>query len=83
MNLKGRSFLTLKDYTKEEILYLIALAKSLKAKKRRGERDLLLNGKNIVLLFDKPSTRTRCALKLPLLMRSKHTTTNSQMGKSH
>ena len=83
MNLKGRSFLTLKDYTKEEILYLIALAKSLKAKKRRGERDLLLNGKNIVLLFDKPSTRTRCAFEVAAFDEGANITflTNSQMGK--
>lgn len=83
MNLKGRSFLTLKDYSKEEILYLIAIAKNLKAKKRRGERDLLLNGKNIVLLFDKPSTRTRCAFEVAAFDEGANITflTNSQMGK--
>lgn len=61
MNLKGRSFLTLKDFTTEEILYLLELAKSLKAKKKQGIMEGHLKGKNIALLFEKPSTRTRCA----------------------
>ena len=67
MTLKGRSFLTLKDYTKDEILYLIDLAAELKAKKKGKKHSSavdgkLLDGKNIVLLFDKTSTRTRCSL---------------------
>ena len=61
VNLKGRSLLSLKDYTREEIDYLLDLAKELKAKKRSGIRGDLLQGKNIVLLFEKASTRTRCA----------------------
>ena len=61
MNLKGRNFLTLKDYTPEEILYLIELAADLKAKKKQGIRGNSLLGKNIALIFEKPSTRTRCA----------------------
>lgn len=61
MNLKGRSFLTLKDYSPEEILYLVDLAAELKAKKKQGIRGNSLAGKNIGLIFEKPSTRTRCA----------------------
>lgn len=61
MNLKGRSFLTLKDYTEEEIAYLLDLAAELKAKKKQGITGESLKGKNIALIFEKPSTRTRCA----------------------
>lgn len=61
MNLKGRSFLTLKDYTPDEIRYLVNLAAELKAKKKQGIRGTSLEGKNIALIFEKPSTRTRCA----------------------
>ncbi len=61
MSLKGRSFLTLKDFTAEEILYLIELAADLKAKKKQGITGNSLKGKNIALIFEKPSTRTRCA----------------------
>lgn len=61
MNLKGRSFLTLKDFTPDEILYLVDLAAELKAKKKQGITGNSLKGKNIALIFEKPSTRTRCA----------------------
>lgn len=61
MNLKGRSFLTLKDFTKDEIEYLIDLAKDLKDKKKSGITGDRLKRKNIALIFEKPSTRTRCA----------------------
>lgn len=61
MNLKGRSFLTLKDFTPAEIEYLIDLAADLKAKKKQGITGDSLKGKNIALIFEKPSTRTRCA----------------------
>jgi ornithine carbamoyltransferase len=61
MNLKGRSFLTLKDYTSEEIGYLLDLSADLKAKKKQGITGNALKGKNIALIFEKPSTRTRCA----------------------
>ena len=61
MNLKGRSFLTLKDFTEEEIAYLLDLAADLKAKKKQGITGESLKGKNIALIFEKPSTRTRCA----------------------
>ena len=83
VNLKGRSFLTLRDYTTEEIKFLLDLAKELKAKKKRGEIGDLLRGKNIVLLFEKTSTRTRCAFETAAYDEGAHATflTNSQMGK--
>lgn len=61
VNLRGRSFLTLMDFTPSEIDYLLTLAADLKAKKRAGIRGQTLAGKNIALLFEKSSTRTRCA----------------------
>lgn len=61
VNLKGRNFLTLKDYTADEILYLLDLAAELKEKKKQGIRGDRLKDKNIALIFEKPSTRTRCA----------------------
>ncbi len=61
MNLKGRSLLTLKDFTPAEIEYLIDLAADLKGKKKQGITGNSLKGKNIALIFEKPSTRTRCA----------------------
>jgi len=64
LNIKGRSFLTLKDYSAEEIRYLLNLAHDLKAKKRAGILGETLKGKNIVLMFDKTSTRTRCSFEV-------------------
>ena len=64
MNLKGRNFLTLLDYTPEEIRYLLDLAKDLKEKKKNNIEHRYLSGKNIVLLFEKTSTRTRCAFEV-------------------
>ena len=64
MNLKGRNFLTLKDFTPEEITYLIDLAAELKAKKKAGELHEYYKGKNIALIFEKTSTRTRCAFEV-------------------
>ena len=64
MTLKGRSFLTLKDFTPEEITYLIDLAEELKAKKKQGIMHNTLAGKNIVLIFEKTSTRTRCSFEV-------------------
>ena len=61
VSLKGRHFLTLKDFSGEEILYLIDLAAELKAKKKQGILGHSLKGKNVALIFEKPSTRTRCA----------------------
>lgn len=63
MDLKGRDFLTLKDYTPEEILYLIDLAAELKDKKKKGIVEQPLIGKNVALIFEKTSTRTRCSLR--------------------
>ncbi|MBQ8729630.1 MAG: ornithine carbamoyltransferase, partial [Lachnospiraceae bacterium] len=63
-NLKGRSFLTLKDFTPEEIEYFIDLAAQLKAKKKQGILGQSLKGKNIALIFEKPSTRTRCSFTI-------------------
>ena len=61
VNLKGRSFLTLMDFSPAEIDYLLTLAADLKAKKRAGIRGNTLAGKNVALIFEKSSTRTRCA----------------------
>ena len=60
-SLKGRSFLAEKDFTEEELLYLIDLAAELKEKKKNGIPHHYLEGKNVALLFEKTSTRTRCA----------------------
>lgn len=64
MNLRGRHFLTLLDYTPEEIRYLIDLAHDFKDKKHKHIEHKYLTGKNIVLLFEKTSTRTRCAFEV-------------------
>ena len=64
MNLKGRNFLTLKDFTPEEILYLLDLSADLKAKKKAGELTEYYKGKNIALIFEKTSTRTRCSFEV-------------------
>ena len=63
VNLKGRSFLTLMDFTPAEIRYLLDLSHDLKRKKRAGILGKTLRGKNVVLLFEKTSTRTRCAFE--------------------
>lgn len=63
-SLKGKSFLTLKDFSQEEIGYFIDLAAELKAKKKKGITGDSLKGKNIALIFEKPSTRTRCAFTI-------------------
>lgn len=64
MDLKGRNFLTLKDYTPEEILYLVDLAADLKEKKKKGVPVDVLRGKNVALIFEKTSTRTRCSFEV-------------------
>lgn len=86
--MKGRSFLTLKDFTTEEILSLLQLSIDLKAKKK-GQgcpsklEGKLLADKNIVLIFDKSSTRTRCSFEVAAFDEGAQVTflTNSQMGK--
>ena len=85
MNLKGRSFLTLLDYTAEEIGGLLDLAAELKEKKKNGVPHRLCEGKNVALIFEKTSTRTRCAFEVasadlgihPVYLDSK----GSQIGK--
>ncbi len=72
MNLKGRSFLTLKDYSPEEIDYLLELAAELKDKKKQGITGSSLKGKNIALIFEKPSTRTRCAFTIGCIDEGAH-----------
>ncbi len=64
MSLKGRDFLTLKDFTKEEILEFLDLAAELKDKKKKGIFDRMYQGKNIALIFEKTSTRTRCSFEV-------------------
>ena len=85
MNLKGKDFLTLLDYTPEEIRYLLDLSKDLKDKKRKGIPHKYLKGKNVVLLFEKDSTRTRCAFEVASYDLGMGCTylgpTGSQMGK--
>ena len=64
MDLKGRDFLKLLDFTSEEIMYLIDLAAELKAKKKAGIPHKLCEGKSVALIFEKTSTRTRCAFEV-------------------
>ena len=85
MNLTGRSFLKLKDFTPEEITYLIDLSAELKAKKKKGIPHDELKGKNIALIFEKTSTRTRCAFEVAAHDLGMHVTyldpSGSQIGK--
>ena len=85
MNLKGRHFLTLKDFTPEEIAYLLDLAADLKAKKKAGEPQPVFAGKNIALIFEKTSTRTRCSFEVAAHDLGMHVTyldpKSSQIGK--
>lgn len=64
MNLKGRDFLKLLDFSPEEILYLVDLAADLKDKKKKGIPVDVLRGKNVALIFEKTSTRTRCSFEV-------------------
>ena len=85
INLKGKSFLKLLDFTPDEINYLIDLAAELKAKKKTGEAHRLCEGKSIALVFEKTSTRTRCAFEVAAADLGMHPTyldpTGSQIGK--
>lgn len=85
MNLKGRDFLKLLDYTPEEIEYLIDLAADLKAKKKAGIPHRLCDGKSVALIFEKTSTRTRCSFEVAAYDLGMHSTyldpTGSQIGK--
>ena len=82
INLQGRSLLTLLDFTPVEIEYLIDLSGKLKAKKHAGMMGGALENKNIVLIFEKTSTRTRCAFEVAAFDEGGRVTflTNSQMG---
>src|SRR2546423_9521832 len=84
IDLRGRSFLTLADYSPEEILYLIDLAAELKAAKREGREEQRLIGKEIALIFEKDSTRTRCAFEVAAYDQGAHVTfigpSGSHMG---
>ena len=64
VNLKGKHFLTLKDYSPEEILYLLDVAADLKAKKKEGVQHDWFRGRNVALIFEKTSTRTRCSFEV-------------------
>ena len=85
MDLKGRDFLTLLDYTPDEIAALLALAAELKAKKKAGIPHDTLRGKNVALIFEKTSTRTRCSFEVAAHDLGMGTTyldpTGSQIGK--
>ena len=85
MNLKGKSFLKLLDFTPAEIAYLLELAADFKAKKKAGIPHKIHEGKNIALLFAKDSTRTRCAFEVAGADLGMHSTylgpSGSQMGK--
>ena len=70
--LKGQSFVTLHDFTAQQIDYLLTLSSELKAKKRMGINGNLLAGKNIALIFEKPSTRTRCAFTVACVDEGAH-----------
>jgi len=83
-NLRNRSFLTLQDYTREEIIHLLELGKSLKAAKYGRDEQQRLSGKNVALIFEKTSTRTRCAFEVAAYDQGAHVTylgpTGSQIG---
>jgi ornithine carbamoyltransferase len=72
MNFHGRNFLTLKDFTKREIEYLLDLSEDLKAKKRTRTNNPLLRGRNVALIFEKASTRTRCAFTVAAIDEGAH-----------
>ncbi len=83
-SLKNRNFLKLLDYTPDEIRYLLDLASDLKAAKKAGREEQHLKGKNIALIFEKTSTRTRCAFEVAAHDQGAHVTylgpTGSQIG---
>lgn len=85
MDLKGRNFLTLLDFSPEEITYLLDLAADLKAKKKAGIPHRIFEGKNVALVFEKTSTRTRCAFEAAAADLGVHPVyldpKSSQMGK--
>ena len=84
VDLHGRHLLALKDYSREEIVYLLDLAADLKAAKREGREEQKLKGKNIALIFEKDSTRTRSAFEVASFDQGAHVTfigpSGSHMG---
>jgi ornithine carbamoyltransferase len=72
--LRGRHFLTLADFSADEITYLLDLAADLKAAKREGREERKLVGKNVALIFEKDSTRTRCAFEVAAYDQGAHVT---------
>ena len=84
IDLKGRSFLNLADFTGDEIVYMLDLAASLKAAKKEGREQQQLAGKEIALIFEKDSTRTRCAFEVAAYDQGAHVTfigpSGSHMG---
>ena len=84
VDLHGRHLLALKDFSREEIVYLLNLAAELKAAKREGREEQKLRGKNIALIFEKDSTRTRCAFEVAAYDQGAHVTfigpSGSHMG---
>ena len=87
INLRGRSFLKLLDFTSEEIRYLLDLSHDFKRLKRAGVLHKKLDGKNVVILFEKDSTRTRCSFEVGAMDLGMGVTylgpTGSQMGKKN
>lgn len=83
-NLKGRSFITLLDYTPKEIKFLLGLSEDLKKAKYAGTEQQMLKNKNIALIFEKSSTRTRCAFEVAAYDQGAHVTylgpSGSQIG---
>ncbi|HYN41020.1 MAG TPA: ornithine carbamoyltransferase [Thermoanaerobaculia bacterium] len=84
-NLKNRHFLTIHDFTPKEVLYLLDLARDLKRAKYAGIEAQLLRGKNVALIFEKDSTRTRCAFEVACFDQGANITylgpSGSQIGK--
>jgi ornithine carbamoyltransferase len=74
IDLRGRHFLRLADFSPEEILYLLDLSASLKAEKKEGREEQRLTGKEIALIFEKDSTRTRCAFEVAAYDQGAHVT---------
>jgi len=84
VNLKGRHFLRLMDFSKKELLYLLDLSRDLKKAKKEGREKRYMQGKNIALIFEKTSTRTRCSFEVASYDQGAHPTylgpTGSQIG---
>src|SRR5438067_9459274 len=84
IDLRNRDWLKISDFTAEEVLYMLDLAAQLKAAKYRGSEGHALQGKNIALIFEKSSTRTRCAFEVAAYDQGAHVTyldpTGSQLG---